>query len=114
MDKEMKIQTDREFEQNETKRLNQKYNIQIFSSKDCGRKVAEQKTREFKKLLFKEKVLDKPLKKVKPKKLISQATSNLNNIKLIKYGFASEQIESKSIKDHEFKEKYNFHMLQKV
>ena len=35
MDKEMKIQTDQEFEQNETKRLNQKYNIQIFSLKDC-------------------------------------------------------------------------------
>ena len=113
MDKEMKIETDREFEQNETKRLNQKYNIQIFR-KDCCGKVAEQKTREFKKLLFKEKVLDKPLKKVKPNKLISKATSNLNNIKLIKHGFASEQIESKSIKDHEFKEKYNFHMLQKV
>ena len=114
MDKEMKIETDREFEQNETKRLNQKYNIQIFSLKDCCGKVAEQKTREFKKLLFKEKVLDKPLKKVKPNKLISTGTSNLNNIKLIKHGFASEQIESKSIKDHEFKEKYNFHMLQKV
>ena len=65
-------------------------------------------------MLFKEKVLDKPLKKVKPNKLISTATSNLNNIKLIKHGFASEQIESKSIKDHEFKEKYNFHVTKSI
>lgn len=67
MDKEMKIETDREFEQNETKRLNQKYNIQIFR-KDCCGKVAEQKTRKFKKLLFTEKVLDKPIKKIQTKK----------------------------------------------
>ena len=49
MDKDLKIQTDRDFEQNKTKRLNKKYNMQMFSLKVCGSKafLAKQKIREF-------------------------------------------------------------------
>ena len=96
----MKIQTDRWFEQNEIKRLNKNYNIHMFSSKVRGGKAfAEQKIREFNKLLLKSKVLDKKLKKrIKINKLIQKATNNLNNIKPVKYGLTPKQIESKSIK----------------
>ena len=61
--KEIRIQTNWEFEQNGIKRLNKKYNMHIFSSKVRGSKAfaAEQKIREFKKLLFKTKALDKKL-----------------------------------------------------
>ena len=48
--------------------------------------AAEQKLREFKKLLFERKVLDKQMtkKRIKPIKLIQKATNNLNKIKLVK------------------------------
>ena len=101
MNNEIKIQRDREFEQNEIKRLNKKHNAHMFSSKNQGGKTftVEEKIREFKRLLFKTKVLDRTLKKkIKPNKLIQKETNNLNNIKSVKYGYAPEQIESKSIK----------------
>ena len=46
-----------EIQQNEMKRLNEKFNVEIFSSHVRGGKayVAEQKIIEFKKLLFKSK-----------------------------------------------------------
>ena len=47
MDKEMRMQADIEFEQNEIKRLNKKYNVHMFSSKVRGGKAfaAKQKIR---------------------------------------------------------------------
>ena len=73
----------------------------MFSSKVRGGKTfaAEQKTRQFKKMLYKTKALDKRLnKKIKKPKHIQKARNNLNNTKSGKYGFTPEQIESKSIK----------------
>lgn len=63
MDKEMRIQADRQFEENEIRRLNKMCEIHNFSSKFCSGKVfaAKQKIRDFKKLLFKTKALDKRL-----------------------------------------------------
>ena len=70
----MRLQTDLEFLQNEIKELNKKYNVDMFSTKLRGRKVfaAEQKIREFKKLLFKSKQLHKAIKTgwLDPRKLI--------------------------------------------
>ena len=53
----MRLETDLKFQQNEIKRLNEKYNVEMFSSRVRGGKAytAEQKIREFKKLLFKSK-----------------------------------------------------------
>ena len=47
----MILQVDLEFEQNEIKKLNQKYNVEMFSTKIRGGKAfaVEQKIREFKK-----------------------------------------------------------------
>ena len=57
----MRIQTDLEFRQNETKKLNKKYNIEMFSSRIREGKAhaAKQNIREFKKLLSGSKRLHK-------------------------------------------------------
>ena len=51
----MRLQTDLEFLQNEIKKLNKKYNVDMFSTKLRGGKAfaTKQKIREFKKLLLK-------------------------------------------------------------
>ena len=63
----MRLQTDLEFQQNEIKNLNNKCNVEMFSTRVRGGKAfaAEQKIREFKKLLLKVKALYK--KKIKLK-----------------------------------------------
>ena len=50
----MRLQVNLEFQQNQIKKINQKYNVEMFSSKTRGGKAfaAEQKIREFKKILF--------------------------------------------------------------
>ena len=50
----MRLQVDLEFQQNKIKELNKKYNVDMFSTKTRGGKAfaAEQKIREFKKILF--------------------------------------------------------------
>ena len=66
----MRLQTDLEFQQNEIKNLNKKYNVEMFSTRVRGGKAfaAEQKIKEFKKLLLKIKVLYKKNKiKIKTK-----------------------------------------------
>ena len=52
-DGKMRLQTDSEFQQNEIKKLNVKYNVEMFSSRTRCRKTfaAEQKIREFKKII---------------------------------------------------------------
>ena len=77
----MRLQTDLEFLQNEIKKLNKKYNVDMFSTKLCGGKAfaAEQKIREFRKLLFKSKRLHKAPKtgRLDPRKLIRNAVQNM-------------------------------------
>ena len=108
---ERRLQTDVEFLQNEIKKLNKKYNVDIFSTKLRGGKAlaAEQKIREFKKLLFKSKWLHKATKtgKLDPRKLIQNAVQSMNNVNSQKYGVHPETVEKKSIKDEKFREVYN-------
>ena len=69
----MRLQTDLEFQQNEIKKLNKKHNVEMFSTRVRGGKAfaAEQKIREFKKLLLKTKNLyKKEKKKLKPNEII--------------------------------------------
>ena len=71
----MCLQTDLEFQQNEIKKLNKKYNVEMISTRVRGGKVfaAEQKIREFKKLLVKVKALYKKNEtKFKPNQLIKR------------------------------------------
>ena len=55
----MRLQTDLEFQQNVIKNLNKKYNVEMSSTRVRGGKAfaAEQKIREFKKLLLKIKAI---------------------------------------------------------
>ena len=61
LNKQMRLQTDLEFQQRKILKLNKKYNVLMFSTKIRGGKafVAEQKIRDFKKLVLKSKRLHK-------------------------------------------------------
>ena len=114
----MRLQTDLEFQQNEIKKLNKKYNVEMFSSKTRGGKAfaAEQKIREFKTLLFKSKRLHKATKskRLDSRKLIRNAVQNMNNINSQKYGYPPETVEKKSLLHNIFREIYDFHRIVKV
>ena len=114
----MRLQVDLEFQQNEIKKLNQKYNVEMFSTKIRGGKAfaAEQKIREFKKILFRSKRLHKSTKisRLNAKKLIRNAVQNMNNTNSQKYELAPNTIEKKSFENKDFREIYDFHRMVKV
>ena len=116
----MRLQTDQEFKLQKIYYLNKKFNVDMFTTSLRRGKAfaAEQKIREFKKALLRSKKMEKYNKKrIKPNDLIKKATFNLNNVKSVKYGFAPEQIEEKSLNKEtgkEFTEIYDFHRLIKV
>ena len=115
----MMLQTDQEFQQNEIKKLNLKYNVEMFSSRVRSGKAfaAEQKIREFKRILFKSKRLHKITKRGKrldSKKLIKKAVENLNKTNSQKYGLPLETIEKKTLSDNVFREVYDFHRMVRV
>ena len=61
----MRLQTDLEFNQNKIKALNKKFDVEMFHTKIRGGKAsaAEQKVREFKKILLRSKRFEK-IKKI--------------------------------------------------
>ena len=113
----MRLQTDQEFQQNEIKKLNRKYNVEMFSTRLRGGKAfaAEQKIRELKKVIFKTKRRYKlQKKKINSREIIKKAVENLNRINSEKYGLSPDIIEKKSLESEYFKEIYDFHRLVKV
>ena len=113
----MRLQTDLEFQQNEIKNLNKKYNVEMFSTRIRGGKAfaTEQKIREFRKLLLKVKALYKKNKtKFKPNELIKKVTMNMNKTKTAKYQIEPENVEKKSLEDDMFREKFDFYRIEKV
>ena len=114
----MRLQTDLEFLQNEIKKLNKKYNVDMFSTKLRGGKAfaAKQKIREFKKLLFKSKRLHKATKtgRLDPRKLIRNAVQNMSNVNSQKYDVPPETVEKKSLEDEKCREVYDFHRMVRV
>ena len=113
----MRLQTDQEFQQNEIKKLNLKYNVEMFSTRIRGGKAfaAEQKIRELKKIILKTKNTYKlSKKKINSKKIIQKAVENLNKTNSEKYGLPPEVIEKKTLADNVFKEVYDFYRLVKV
>ena len=113
----MRLQTDQEFQQNEIKKLNRKYNVEMFSTRLRGGKAfaAEQKIRELKKVIFKTKRRYKlKKKKINSREIIKKAVENLNRINSEKYGLSPDIIEKKSLESEYFKEIYDFHRLVKV
>ena len=114
----MRLPTDLKFLQNEMKKLNKKYKVDMFSTKLQGGKAfaTKQKTREFKKLLFKSKRLQKATKtgRLDPRKLIRNAVQNMNNVNSRKYGVPPKTVEKKSLGDENFREVYDFHRMVRV
>ena len=114
----MRLQTELEFLQNEIKKLNKKYSVDMFSTKLRGGKAfgAKQKIREFEKLLFKSKRLHKATKtgRLDPRKLIRNAVQNMNNVNSQKYGVPPETVEKKSLEDEKFREVYDFRRMVRV
>ena len=113
----MRLQTDQEFQQNEIKKLNLKYNVEMFSTRIRSGKAfaAEQKIRELKKIIFKTKNTYKlSKKKINSKKIIQKAVENLNKTNSEKCGLPPELIEKKTLADNVFKEVYDFYRLVKV
>ena len=114
----MRLQVDLEFQQNEIKKINQKYNVEMFSTKIRGGKAfaAKQKIREFKKILFRSKRLHKSTKtrRLDAKKLIRNAVQNMNNTNSQKHELAPNTIEKKSLENEDFCEIYDFHRMVKV
>ena len=116
----MRLQTDQEFKRRNIYDLDKKFNVDMLTTSLRGGKAfaAEQKIRGFKKILLRSKRIKKYNKKhIKPNYLIKKATFSLNNVKSVKYGFAPEQIEEKSLNKEtgkEFTEIYDLHRLIKV
>ena len=107
----LRLQTDLEFQQNEIKKLNKKYNVDMFSTEVRGGKAfaAEQKIREFKKSLLKMKnLLKSSKKKTKSNEVIRKVTNNLNNTKTAKYQIEPEEVEKKALSDDVFRENMIF------
>ena len=97
----VRLQTNLEFQQNKIKRLNEKYNMEMFSFRGGKAYATEQKIREFKKLLFKSKEADKATStstRFDPKKLIHKAMANMNNIQSQKYGYPPKVIKENTVK----------------
>ena len=91
----------------------------MFSSRVRGLKAyaAEQKIREFKRLLFKSREVHKETStstKFKPEKLICKATVNMSNIQSQKHGYPFEAIEENAVNSEKFRGIYDFYRLLKV
>ena len=113
----LRLQTDLEFSQTKIKKLNEKYNVQMFHSKIRGGKAfaAERAIRDLKKILLRSKRLNKEGKRrIKPYDLIKKATSNLNNKISVKYGRTPNDVEKKSLGDDQFREIFDIKRIYKV
>ena len=119
-DGRMTLQTDLEFKQNEIKKLNNEFNVEMFHSKVRGGKAfaAEQKIREFKKLLLKSKrFIKRKGERLRPLQIIKKAVENMNETISTKYGVSPESIEKNTLdlEDGEFnREMYDFQRIKKV
>ena len=116
----MRLQTDLEFKQNQILKLNDEFNVEMFHTRLRGGKAfaAEQKIREFKKLLLRSKRLEKQIgKRIKPNDLIRKAAENMNETISTKYQLAPETIEKRSLNPNDgkyFQEIYDFMRLRKI
>ena len=116
----MRLQVDLEFKQNQIKKLNDEFNVDMFHTRVRGGKAfaAEQKIREFKKILLRSKRLEKDRgKRIKPNDLIRKAAQNMNETISTKYQLAPETIEKRSLNPNDgkyFQEIYDFMRLRKI
>ena len=119
-DGKMTLQTDLEFKQNAIKKLNNEFNVEMFHSKVRSGKAfaAEQKIREFKKLILKSKrFIKRKGERLRPLQVIKKAVENMNETISTKYGVSPESVEKNTLdfEDGEFnREMYDFQRIKKV
>ena len=92
----MRLQTDLELKQNQIKKLNNEFNVNMFLTNMRGGKAfaAEQKIGQFKKILLRSKRFEKNSnKRIRPNDLIKKAAQNMNQTISTKYQLAPEAIE---------------------
>ena len=96
----MRLQTDLEFKQNQIKKLNDEFDVEMFHTKVHGGKAfaAEQKIGEFKRILLRIKK-----NRLKPNELIKKAAQNMNETISTKYRLAPETIEKRSLNPNDSK-----------
>ena len=110
----MRLQMDLEFNQNQIKKLNNDFNVEMFHAKvQRGKTFAvEHKIREFKKILLRSKQFEKLRKnKIKPNDLIRKAAQNMNKTISTKYNLAPETIEKRSLNQNNRKYFQEIHDL---
>ena len=116
----MRLQTDLKFQQNQIKQLNKENNVEMYSTKVREGKVfaAEQKIREFKKLLLKIKhIIKDKAERIRANEIIRKATQKLNKKVMPMYEIAPETILNKSLDSKagkEFQEIYDFHRISAI
>ena len=116
----MCLQADLEFKQNQIKKLNDKFNVELVHTKVRGGKgfAAELKIREFKKILLRSKRFQKSRKnRIKPNDLIKKAAQDMNETLSAKYQLPPETIEKRSMNPNDskyFQEIYDFMKIRKI
>ena len=110
--KAMRRQVDNEFQEVKIKDLNEKINIEMFTSSVRGGKAfaAEQKIRELKSRIAKLNALKL---KVPPTKIITTA-ENMNIVLNEKFEISPNDIEKKSLSSEKFRKLFNFHQIEKI
>ena len=96
----MRLQTDLEFKQNQIKKRNNEFIVDMFHTKVRGGKAfaAEQKIREFKTILLRSKRLEKDRgKRIKTNDLIKKAAKTMNETISTEYQLAPEATEKKEV-----------------
>ena len=104
----MRLQTDLEFKQDQIKKLNDEFDIEMLHTKVHGGKAfaAEQKIGEFKRILLRIKK-----NRLKPNELIKKAAQNMNETISTKYQLAPKTIGKRSLNPNDgkyFQEIYDF------
>ena len=116
----MCLQIDLKFKQNQIKKLNDEFNVEIFHTNVWEGKAfaVEQKKREFKKILLRSNRFEKSRKnRIKPNDLIKKAAQNMNETISTKYQLAPETIKKRSFNPNNgryFREIYNFMRIRKI
>ena len=116
----MHLQTDLEFKQNQILKPNDEFNREMFHTRLRGGKAfaAEQKIREFKKLLLRGNRLEKQQgRRLRPIELIKKVMLHMYNVNSMKYELTPEAIEKRSLDPNDgeyFQEIYDFMRLKKI
>ena len=116
----MRLQTDLEFKQNQIKKRNNEFNVEMFHTKVRRGKsfAAEEKIREFKKILLRSKRFEISRKnRIKPNDLIKKGAQIMNETISTKYQLAPETIEKRTLNPNDgkyFQEIYDFMRIRKI